>query len=221
MRLDDDKKKIPQGDYCNEVFGVSDPDLIRIRTAMRTAEVDFMSLAPAEARILQFLIQSLKLKRILELGTLYGYTALVMAQAVGDDGSVITLDKDPRANAIAAQHFSQAEAGKRITALCGEASVLLSTVAAHAPFDMIFIDANKPAYVEYLNWAEGHLRPGGLIVGDNTFLQGAVWGNPDAGDWGKKAAPVMREFNARLADPSRYNSMIIPTGEGLTVAQRR
>lgn len=77
----------------------------------------------------------------------------------------------------------------------------------------------KLAYSKYLDWAEQHVRPGGLIVGDNTFLWGGVYDEPSE-DIGQKSIQAMKEFNQRLADPAKYNSTLIPTVEGLTVAQK-
>ena len=85
--------------------------------------------------------------------------------------------------------------------------------------DGIFIDGNKGAYVEYLNWAEKHVRPGGLIVGDNVFLRGQVFNGSKEGSFGAGQISAMQEFNRRLADTKRYQSVILPTGEGLFVAK--
>ena len=87
---------------------------------------------------------------------------------------------------------------------------------------MVFIDANKAGYIKYLDWAEKNVRRGGLIVGDNTFLFGALWGDMRGGhgieSW---MISIMHEFNRRLANPALYNSVLLPTAEGMTIAQKR
>ncbi|MGE3684009.1 MAG: O-methyltransferase [Bdellovibrionales bacterium] len=210
----------PQEKYVGEVFGLDDPELSRAREELRRAQLEFMAISPHEARILQFLIRGFQIRRIVEIGTLFGYSAIAMAKALPADGELITLEKNPTNHAVAQNMLTGTSVQSRITALCGDAVELLGTIENRGPFDMVFIDANKGGYVDYLNWAERHVRPGGLIVGDNTFLFGALWGASRDPDMGPSQIRVMREFNERLADPGRYNSILIPTGEGMTVAQR-
>ena len=101
----------------------------------------------------------------------------------------------------------------------GAALDILPTLSG--PFDMVFIDADKLNYAKYLDWAEANVRQCGLIVGDNTLLFGHVWSEtpPTSNDAPSKTAwEAMREFNARLADPNKYHSVLIPTLEGMTIA---
>ncbi len=180
--------------------------------------VEFKSLAPHETQILGFLVQVLGLKKILELGTLVGHSALALAHFAGEDAEIITLEKNPKMHALAKANTSGVP---NIQVLCGDAKELLPTLESTGPFDLVFIDANKSAYCEYLDWAERHVRPGGLIVGDNTFLGGAVWDDSEAcRKFNAKQIQVMREFNRRLANKTKYNSMLVPTVEGLTIAQK-
>jgi len=210
----------PQQNYLNEVFGLPDPELRKVRTDMTEVQKDFMSIDSSEARLLQFLIRGFGLKKIVEFGTLFGYSALAMAKALPPDGFVITLEKDEQHYRQALATFKTSGEAKKIEALCGEANELMGEIEPRGPFDMIFIDANKTAYVTYLDWAEKNLRSGGLIVGDNTFLWGALWGECRHANVGENQQRVMKEFNLRLADPKKYNSTLIPTVEGLTVAQK-
>src|SRR5260370_12713178 len=86
---------------------------------------------------------------------------------------------------------------------------------------MVFIDADKAGYVKYLDWAEKNVPRGGLIVGDNTFLFGALWDDMRSGHgiepW---MIPIMGEFNLRLANSALYNSILVPTAEGMTIPQK-
>jgi len=88
-----------------------------------------------------------------------------------------------------------------------------------SPYDLAFVDADKSGYPDYLSWCEKNVRRGGLIVGDNTFLWGALWNQPEH-DIGEVEVQAMSEFNRRLSDPTRYNSILIPSREGMTVAQK-
>ncbi len=211
-----------QEKYLGEVFGLSDDaDLLRVRERMAEVGLERMSIAASEARILQFLVRGFGVKKIVEFGTLFGYSALAMAQALPADGRLYTLEKEPKHHAWAKETLRASPvAGDKIIALCGDANELAASLVERGPFDMVFIDANKTGYLDYLDWAEQNVRPGGLIVGDNTFLWGALWGEPQRDNIGAEQVRVMTEFNARLADPTRYNSILIPTVEGMTVAQR-
>ena len=208
----------PQQKYLDEVFGLPDEDLARVRGRMVAASKENMSVSSAEARVLQFLVRAFGVKKIVEFGTLFGYSALAMAKVLPADGVIFTLEKDESHFNFAAETF--AGQGSKIVSLCGDALALARSIEVRGPFDMVFIDANKTGYVDYLNWAEANVRRGGLIVGDNTFLWGGVFDEPARSTTGDHQIRVMKEFNSRLADPTKYNSTLVPTAEGLTVAQK-
>ena len=197
--------------YLNDVFGPAEAELNAVRR-------DPISLAPYEARLLQFLIRLGHVRTVVELGTLYGYSALAMAWALPADGRVLTIERDAVRAAEARRTFAASKVGNRIHLEEGDAEEILKRT--RGPFDLVFIDANKAAYARYLDWAEANVRPGGFIVGDNTFLWGAVYDEASR-EVGRAQAEAMRQFNARLADPARYVSTLIPTAEGLTVAQKK
>lgn len=210
----------PEQKYLNDVFGLRDAELDEVRQKLLDHDVEFMSISGAEARILQFFIRACGVKKIVEVGTLFGYSTLAMAKALPDDGRVWTLEKSRTNFDVAGEHFAKFSAGKKVKCLNGDGAQLLSSIESEGPFDMIFIDADKAGYVNYLNWAEKHVRRGGYIVGDNTFLFGALWDQTRDRDIGEKQIAIMKEFNLRLADTSKYNSTLIPTVEGLTIAQK-
>ncbi len=205
--------------YINEIFKLDDEELLSVKAELEAHKLGFMSISGHEARLLQFLIRGFCVRKIVEVGTLFGYSALAMAKVLPEDGRLITIEKNPQNFAIAQKFFDSSSVAERIDARCGGGEEILAEIEKEGPFDMVFIDANKSGYITYLNWAEKNVRPGGLIVGDNTFLFGAMWGQSDDREAGPKQIQVMREFNQRLADPSKYNSIIIPTSEGMTIAQ--
>jgi predicted O-methyltransferase YrrM len=210
-----------QDKYVDRVFGLNEElELTQVKQELDRNELAFMSISPSEARILQFLIRGFGIRKIVEVGTLYGYSSLCMAQALPDDGRIVTLEKSAEQSALAKTMLAQHQAGSKVEVLCGDAAAILPTLSGHGPFDMVFIDADKAGYGKYLDWAEKNLRRGGLIVGDNTFLFGALWGEPEDREIGPKQVEIMTRFNARLADRSLYNSMIIPSRQGMTVAQK-
>lgn len=205
------RKNSSRETYLNDVFGAIGPELTRVRR-------DPISVSPHEAQLLQFLIRVGGVRSVVELGTLYGYSALAMAAALPADGRVVTIERDADRAAEARANFAAAGAiGARIESLVGEAEHCLNQLTG--PFDLVFVDANKSAYPRYLDWAEAHVRRGGFVVGDNTFLWGAVY-DEAAREVGVAQARAMRDFNARLADRTRYNATLIPTTEGLTIGQK-
>lgn len=215
MRTESEEQK-----YMTEVFGLGDADLARIRERLIEKDEAYRAVAPNEARILQFLIRGFGVRKVLEVGMLFGYSTLAMAKALPSDGVIVSLENDPGNFAVARGFFDKSSDGGKIIGLLGDAKVTLAQAEAHGPFDMAFIDADKGGYAGYLDWAEKNVRRGGLIVGDNTFLFGALWGQSRNANIGEGPIRVMKEFNKRLADPARYNSIMIPTQEGITVAQK-
>lgn len=210
----------PQQKYLNEVFGLEDSELNEIRHELHRHKVDFMSVSGAEARMLQFLLRATGVKKVVEVGTLFGYSALAMAKVLPDDGQIWTLEKSAESFTIAQKFFQKFAAGHKVRALNGDALETLHDIEIEGPFDLVFIDADKISYGKYLDWAEKNVRKGGYIIGDNTFLFGAFWGESRDRSVGPEKIQVMKEFNQRLADPKKYNSTLFPTLEGMTVAQR-
>jgi len=210
----------PELNYVAENFGLQDPELATVRKQLIGQDLEYMSLAPAEGRVLQFLIRGFGIRRIVEIGTLFGYSSLCMAKALPSDGEIISLEKDPGRCAVAVANAHASAVAEKIDVRCGDALELLAHI--NGPVDMVFIDADKAGYIKYLDWAEKNVRRGGLIVGDNTFLFGALWGDMRGGhgieSW---MISIMHEFNRRLANPALYNSVLVPTAEGMTIAQKR
>lgn len=210
----------PKQKYLDETFGLPDKELEAVRAAMNEQGVSRISLAPSEARLLGFLIRQFRVRSVVEIGTLFGYSALAMAAALPEDGRLFTCEKNPENHRRAQETFARSSRGHKIQGLLGDATELLLSLEKQGPFDLVFIDADKGGYMKYLEWAEKNLRPGGLIVGDNTFLFGALWSGPnDSVTAG--TIEVMKAFNRRLADPALYDSILIPTAEGMTVAVKR
>ena len=130
------------------------------------------------------------------------------------DGKLWTIDQDKKRQEIAKNLFKYHPLSQKINWINGLALEQLTQLESQAPFDMVFIDADKGGYVKYLDWAEKNLKVGGLLVADNSFLFGAVYGSPKRGTENLK---IMKEFNQRLAKSPLWKGALIPTEEGLTV----
>lgn len=171
-----------------------------------------IQVGPSEGRLLELLLRLAGARRVVEIGTLAGYSALWMARAVGADGQVLTIEADPDAARIARDGIARAGLERVITVLDGDAREVLPQIAGEGPFDAVFVDADKRHYDEYGRWAAAHLRPGGLLIGDNAYLFGRLL---EDGDEGR----AMRQFHEEAA--RAFESVCIPTPDGLLVGIRR
>ena len=207
-------------DYIQTLFAPEDPLLSQIRHRLINDNLA-INIGAEEGKLLQVLIQLSQTKTIIEIGTLYGYSTLWMARALPEDGHVYTFEFNPQHSSIAKQHFEASDVNDKITLIEGKALDMLSTIAAKGPFDMAFIDADKRGYVAYLDWCEKNIRKDGLIIGDNTFLFGAVYQDELPHAVKESTKNIMHDFNSRLSNPEKYSSIIIPTEQGMTVAQKK
>lgn len=204
--------------YITKVFHPESDKWLDIRRAMQETKKEGMSLSPVEAGFLQFLIRNQNIENIIEIGCFLGYSALKMAEALPANGKLTTIEFNPDYFKIASEHVAMMHAESKVTVLHGNALEVLPTLKG--PFDLCFIDADKGAYLDYLDWAEKNVRKGGYIIGDNTFLFGSVFSDDKPAGESLKRWQTMRIFNERLSDPSKYNSTCIPFNEGMTVAQK-
>ncbi|MDM8335224.1 O-methyltransferase [Wolbachia pipientis] len=177
-----------------------------------------IQISAEEGKLLSLFIKIHKVRSIVEVGTLYGYSSICMAKALPEYGHIYTIENDPEHLSIAKRNFSIFNLNNKITLIEGNALEKLNELSAKAPFDMIFIDANKSGYPQYLDWAELYIKQDGLIVADNTLLFNTVFLESPPEEVSEESWYAMRGFNYRLSDEKRYYSILIPTDEGMTVA---
>lgn len=210
----------PDLEYIRGLYAQEDALLAQIRAELEESGLA-IQIGAEEGRLLQLLIAMNNVKTIVEIGTLAGYSTIWMARALPEDGHIYTINRDENHIKMARENFAKSECAGHITMLEGDAHKVLPSLSLKAPFDMVFIDADKISYNDYLDWAEENLRVGGLVVADNVFLKGSVFNDTPPEDR-RIASPTtwqnMKKFNARLADKTKYNASIIPTKEGLAVA---
>lgn len=207
--------------YLDKVFGSEDSFLKKIKKATEEEGVERMQISAHEGRILQFLVKLSKAKKVVEIGTLYAYSTLHIARALPKEGRVFTLDISSERHKKSQQILKTSKDSKKIKWITGPALDSLKLIEKSAPFDMLFIDADKEAYMKYLQWGEKHLKPGGLLVADNTFLFGAVYGKPDSRSPKDKTTETMKKFNRQISNSVHWEGALIPTEEGLSVAIKK
>ncbi|MDH5796427.1 MAG: O-methyltransferase [Anaplasmataceae bacterium] len=209
MRKEVDKKT----QYIKNLFSIEECDTLKKIKNHFGDDRDLISIGSEEANILKFFLQLHKSKKILEIGTLIGYSSIIIAKSIPDEGFVCTIEKDPMHYKIATQYIKEANLSEKIFPLLGEASLVLTTLTI-IDFDVVFIDANKNGYCDYLSWCDKYLKKGALIIADNTFLFNKVYDN----DNNEKTTENMRLFNERLSNKEKYTTILMPTNEGLTIA---
>ncbi len=205
-------------DYIEERFVPQDEALEAAVRESRRAGLPEIQVSPNEARLLQLLAEMVGARRILEVGTLGGYSAIHFGRALPQGGELISLEIDERHAEVARENVERAGLSERVEIRVGDARELLAQIAENdeGPFDVVFIDADKEGYPEYLEWALRLTRPGSLIFGDNTIRGGSVL-NPEDG-----SARATGEFNERIARDPRLSAILLPILrewiDGLTIA---
>ena len=207
-------------EYMNRVFGWPDPYLKKITQTTEKEQVLSMQIAPYEGRILYTLAKMAGVQKAVEIGTLHGYSTFHLARALPEEGLIWTCDKEEERQKRAQEILKETEEYKKIRWISGPAQKTLKSLESEGPFDLVFIDADKEAYGEYLHWAKNHLRSGGILLADNTFLFGSLYGE-EVRPVSPKTREVMEQFNTILSDSSEWVGAMIPTEEGLTVAVKK
>lgn len=211
MRVWDEKEHFIQKHYVNE-----DPLFLEMRETAKIKKCDHMMVAPSEARLLQSLVEIHNSKKIVEIGCLFGYTAIYMARGLPEDGKLWTLEKNTENAEYAKNFFDKSNVKNKIELVIGDAHQNLKNLEEHGPFDCVFIDADKSGYSLYLEWAEKNIRRGGLIIADNTFLGGSMWGGERA-NYSQTQIANMRKFHEAFSDPKRFKSVVYPSHDGIAV----
>jgi caffeoyl-CoA O-methyltransferase len=201
--------------YVTDHFVHEDEVLQTTQAEATRNELPDISIRAFEGRLLQMLVHIAGAKRIVEIGTLAGYSAVWIARALPADGKLYTLEKSDKHAAVARANFERAGLNTRIELLVGDAQDLLKKLTPRNPFDMVFIDADRPHYQDYLEWAAENLRPGGIVTAHNAFRSGRVLAPENEED------RFVREFNANLAKDSRFEAFVFAIGDGLTTGVRK
>ena len=198
-------------DYVLRHFAREDEHMIYAREQTASQGLPQINLQPAEARVLQLLVLLNGAKRALEIGTLAGYSAIWIASALPADGSLLTIEKSEKHARLAREHIERAGLSGKVSVLQGAATEVLRGLRLGAPLDLVFIDADKANYPNYLAWAADNLRVGGAIVADNVFWGGRVLAPESEDDFG------LREFNQTLAQHPQFASTILEIGDGIAL----
>ena len=193
--------------YIADLFAPTDAALAAVERSIEEAGMPHISVSPTEGKLLHVLALLCNAGRILEIGTLAGYSAIWMARALPPGGRLITIEANPAHAEVARNNLERAGIDDRVSVRVGPALDVLPELVAEGqgPFDMIFIDADKVPYAAYLEWALRLARPGTLILADNVVRGGDVLENSatDADTVG------IRRFNEALAAHAGVASVVL------------
>jgi caffeoyl-CoA O-methyltransferase len=220
MNTDDTRGLLGEIDaYIDDLFGPSDDVLEAALRDSRRGGLPEINVSPNQGRLLRLLTEIAGARRILEIGTLGGYSAIHFARALPEDGGLISLEIDEHHADVARGNIERAGLSGIVEVRVGDAHELLAALNENGegPFDLVFIDADKEGYPDYLDASLRLVRPGSLILGDNTIRGGAVL------DPQEPTARATREFNRRVAQDPGLSGIVLPLirerVDGLTIAR--
>ena len=193
-------------DYVAGLFVLPDEAL---EEALREAEregLPAINVSATEGKLLQMLVGISGARRVLEIGTLGGYSAIHFARALPEKGALISLELDEHHAEVARRNVERAGLSAKVKIRIGDARQGLQSLVedGEGPFDLIFIDADKEGYPEYLDWSLRLSHPGTVILGDNAIREGSVIDPDDS------SSRAMREFNQKLAEDPRLSAIVLP-----------
>src|SRR5687768_4013381 len=167
-----------------------------------------------QGRLLAMLSKMLAPRRILEIGTYMGYSALCLAEGLREDGKIITLDVQPETNAVAKEFWARTPFYSKIEAYLGDATEIIPML--DETFDLVFIDADKPNYANYYDLVFPKMRIGGLIIADNVLWSGRVL-NAENED---ESTQALHEYNRKIHADERVSNILFAVRDGLMIARK-
>ncbi len=197
-------------DYVNRTHVPHDAALAR---AFDVPEgIPAIQVGPSDGRMLHLLVKLVGAKKIVEVGTLVGYSAIHMARGMAAGGKLWSIEFEPVHAEVARKNLAAANLATTVEVIVGAGRDVLPTLTGNGPFDVVFIDADKVNYDFYGEWAIANLRPGGLVLGDNAYLFGELLDDSDRGH-------AMRRFHELVA--TSCDSVCAPTPDGLVIGIKR
>ena len=198
-------------EFTERLHAPNDPVLEQAFQAPEQNQMPAIQISATEGKTLTLLLRLVAARKVIEVGTLAGYSALRIAAALPWDGRLISLELLPKHAEVARRNIAAAGLADKVEVRVGDALELLEGLQVEAPVDAVFIDADKGRYPEYLEWAVRLLRPGGLLLADNVYLFGRLL--EDSAE-----AAAMRRFHEQAA--RLFDSVCLPTPDGMLVGIR-
>jgi caffeoyl-CoA O-methyltransferase len=172
-------------------------------------------IAPEQGAFMQLLTRALGARRAIEIGTFTGFSALCIARGLPDDGTLLCLDRSQEWTAVARRYWNRAGLGERIELRLGDALPSLQALPEEPTFDLAFVDADKTGYRAYVDELYPRMTPNGVVLLDNTLRSGKVL-DPASDD-----DHALVALNASLAADPRWETVLLPLADGLTMLRKR
>jgi caffeoyl-CoA O-methyltransferase len=205
--------------YLRGLYAREDPGMQEALRSARGAGMPEIQVSPTDGRIIEILLRLIGARRVVEIGTLSGYSAQWIARALPADGRLWTVEASPKHARVARGVLDRAGLSDRVILIEGKALEILPALQPEGPFDAVFVDADKYGYPDYARWAIDNLRPGGLLIGDNAYLfANLVDPRPDRPE-DDRARAAMQAFHELIA--REMDAVCLPTPDGLAVGIKR
>ncbi|WP_195575152.1 O-methyltransferase [Paenibacillus sp. 1001270B_150601_E10] len=202
--------------YMDSTFHLEDKLLEEVLASIRAHEMPSISVSRSSGKLLTMLVSISGAKKVLEIGALGGYSGICLARGFGKEGQLTSLELEDRYAQLAYRNLSIAGFSDQVTYMTGAALQSLEKLAEEQQrFEFFFIDADKENYENYLNACLVLAEPGALIVADNVLAGGSV---ADSEAQPKRHTDTMRKFNETMAHHPQLESLLIPIGDGMTIA---
>jgi predicted O-methyltransferase YrrM len=198
--------------YVQRVHAAHNPGLQSAFDAPGRFDIPAIQLGASESKLLTLLMRLIGAQKVVEVGTLAGYSALRLADGLGEHGKVWTIEYEPQHAEVAEQVIESAGYTDRIEVLTGAGAYVLPTLEDYGPFDAVFVDADKESYPFYGRWAARNIRQGGLLIGDNAYVFGELLDESERGE-------AMRQFHEEATE--YFDTTCIPTPEGMLIGVRK
>jgi len=215
------KKISPIYSYIESVLPSESEDQKNARAKSEALGLSAISISKTEAHLIHFLGGLIQPKKIVEIGTLTGLSALYFLDLLPATGKLWTFEKSPL-------HIEKSKSVLQKYILSGQCQIIegdakdnLPQISENGPFDLIFIDGNKAAYFDYWVWAKNNSSQKGMIIIDNVFLAGAVWGDQTEQKFNAKQIGAVKNMTDEIMKSSEFISTFIPTNEGLLILQKK
>lgn len=199
-------------EWLEQLHAPHDSGLAQAFEAPQREGLPAIQVAPSEGRLLELLMRIIGARRVVEVGTLAGYSTIRLVGGLWAGGRVWTIELDERHARVARKNLEAAGVADRVEVCVGAALEVLPTLEQHGPFDAVFIDADKERYDAYGRWAAKHTRPGGLLLGDNAYYFGKLMEE-------SAAASAMRRFHEEAK--AAFETVCMPTPDGMLLGVRR
>lgn len=203
-------------EYLIENFSGENDILKQIKEDAIDNGIPQISVSPEQVKFLQFLIKSINAKTVLEVGTLFGYSAIGMAMALPEDGKLITFEIEPDRAELSRRNIEKAGLSHKVEVIKGRAIELLPDLLDSLNLDFVFLDADKHNYYKYVKMLDECLKVGGMITADNAFAFGFI--TSTAPERSPEDVKSIRLFNQFMNNWDKYFTTISPVGDGLLIS---